>query len=69
MLSNEADTSDKHTKCMALFNERGYENAKSFASLLLAYSLWLIVLFSHLQAISCKPELPDIGCESYIHTG
>ena len=39
---------------MALFNERGYENAKSFASRLLAYGLWLMVRLRQLQAISHK---------------
>ena len=40
------------TNQKALFNDRGYENAKSFASRLLAYSLWLMVRLRQLQAIS-----------------
>ena len=37
---------------LALFNGRGYENAKSFASLLIAYSLWLMAYGLWLMAYS-----------------
>ncbi len=41
-------------KNKALLNERGYENAQTFALWLLAYSLWLMVILRQLQAISHK---------------
>ena len=41
-------------ECQGSVYDRGYENAKSFASLLLAYSLWLMVRLRQLQAISHK---------------
>ena len=49
-------------KFKAQFNDRGYENAKSFASRLLAYSLWLIVLLRQLQAINL--HFPTSGAKA-----
>ena len=37
-----------------MFNAHKYEDEKSFASRLAAYSLWLIVRLRQLQAISYK---------------